>query len=170
MLVLSRRPQDKILIPSINACIHVAAIQPGIVRVAIDAPTHVTILRGELQDRRAEWAPPTPPPEAPPHQSHNRITGGKRCRMRRLTRRQLRDASVRLGVARLQLQVGLIQEAKLEIDRVQQEIQTLRRCLEYRKKKSTARPSINANPTRNTRAAIEALCNLPRSVPGRMCV
>ena len=51
MLVLSRRLHQKIVLPSLHVTIHVAAIKPGLVRVAIEAPAHVPILRDELLGR-----------------------------------------------------------------------------------------------------------------------
>ena len=65
MLVHSRRLHDKILNPDIHACIHVGAVQTGVVRVAIDAPREVALLRGELQDRDAERGLPTLATEQP---------------------------------------------------------------------------------------------------------
>ena len=41
MLVISRKPHEKIVIPAIGACIQVATVQPGVVRVAINAPPEV---------------------------------------------------------------------------------------------------------------------------------
>ena len=54
MLVLSRRPNEKVLFPSINTAVQVLSIKGGTVRLGIEAPPEVTILRAELQDRPAE--------------------------------------------------------------------------------------------------------------------
>jgi carbon storage regulator CsrA len=51
MLVLSRRINETILLPSIAARIQILAIKAGIVRVGIDAPPSVPIYREELFDR-----------------------------------------------------------------------------------------------------------------------
>jgi len=53
MLVLSRRQGEKIVI---DGCITVVVSQlkGGRVRIAIEAPPEVSILRGELQSRRDE--------------------------------------------------------------------------------------------------------------------
>ena len=51
MLVLSRRSSEKILFPSINAVVQVLSIKGGAVRLGIDAPPEVTILREELRDQ-----------------------------------------------------------------------------------------------------------------------
>src|SRR5437870_3923833 len=60
MLVLSRRLNEKILLPTINAAIQVVEIKRGVVRLGIDAPPEVKILREELHDRAAEWEPSEP--------------------------------------------------------------------------------------------------------------
>jgi carbon storage regulator len=50
MLVLSRKAGQTVLIgPDIT--LRVGRIESGIVRLAIEAPAHVVILRGELVDR-----------------------------------------------------------------------------------------------------------------------
>lgn len=48
MLVLSRRPDEKILLPSVPATIQVISVQSGLVRLGIEAPATVPILREEL--------------------------------------------------------------------------------------------------------------------------
>jgi carbon storage regulator CsrA len=54
MLVLSRRLHEKIVLPGIGAIIEVVAIKPGVVRLGIEAPSEVTVLREELQQRQEE--------------------------------------------------------------------------------------------------------------------
>jgi carbon storage regulator len=48
MLVLSRRPEEKILLPTAPAVIKVISSQTNMVRLGIEAPAHVPILREEL--------------------------------------------------------------------------------------------------------------------------
>src|SRR5262249_53679106 len=54
MLVLSRRLNEKVLFPTLNTAVQVVSIKGGSVRLGIEAPPEVTILRAELQDRAAE--------------------------------------------------------------------------------------------------------------------
>ena len=54
MLVLSRRPDEKILLPTIPAVIKIISTQTGLARIGIEAPAHVPILREELC--QGEWA------------------------------------------------------------------------------------------------------------------
>jgi carbon storage regulator CsrA len=51
MLVLSRRPQEKIVIPGLGVTIHVVSVKPGLVRIGIEAPPDVPIVREELLNR-----------------------------------------------------------------------------------------------------------------------
>jgi carbon storage regulator CsrA len=51
MLVLSRRRKEKIILPGLNVTIQVVAIKPGVVRLGIEAPSEVAVLREELQGK-----------------------------------------------------------------------------------------------------------------------
>lgn len=50
MLVLSRRPDEKILFPNLGVTIQVLRVQGNVVRLGIDAPPELRILREELQE------------------------------------------------------------------------------------------------------------------------
>jgi len=56
MLVLSRRQGEKIVIDG-RITVVVSQLKGGRVRIAIEAPPEVSILRGELQARRDEGSP-----------------------------------------------------------------------------------------------------------------
>ena len=51
MLVLSRRLSEKIVFPGIGTAVQVVAVKPGLVRLGIEAPPDVTVLREELADQ-----------------------------------------------------------------------------------------------------------------------
>jgi len=51
MLVLSRRPDEKILFPNLGVTIQVLRVQGNVVRLGIDAPPELRVLRAELQDK-----------------------------------------------------------------------------------------------------------------------
>jgi carbon storage regulator CsrA len=59
MLVLSRRPGEKIVLPSVSVLVKVISSQSGLARIGVDAPARVPILREELYD--AEAALPAAP-------------------------------------------------------------------------------------------------------------
>jgi carbon storage regulator CsrA len=61
MLVLSRRATEKIVLPELGITIEVVAVERGKVRLGIEAPPEVTILRAEVQQRdRTPTRSPTP--------------------------------------------------------------------------------------------------------------
>ena len=53
MLVLSRRLHQKIVLPGLGITIQVAAIKGGVVRLGIQAPPQVRVVRQELLPRPA---------------------------------------------------------------------------------------------------------------------
>jgi carbon storage regulator len=54
MLVLSRKPSESIVING-NIRVTITAIKGGQVRIGIEAPSEVTIDRGEVHQRREEF-------------------------------------------------------------------------------------------------------------------
>ena len=51
MLVLTRRPQQKIVLPDLQVTVTVVAVKGGAVRIGIEAPPDVQVLREELLDQ-----------------------------------------------------------------------------------------------------------------------
>jgi carbon storage regulator CsrA len=51
VLVLSRRLHEKIVLPGLNVTIQVVAIKGGVVRIGIEAPPDVQVMREELLDQ-----------------------------------------------------------------------------------------------------------------------
>ncbi len=51
MLVLTRRPHEKIVLPGLQVTITVVAVKGGAVRIGIEAPPEVQVLREELLDQ-----------------------------------------------------------------------------------------------------------------------
>ncbi len=51
MLVLSRRLHEKIVLPGLNVTIQVVAVKGGTVRIGIEAPPDVQVMREELLDQ-----------------------------------------------------------------------------------------------------------------------
>lgn len=58
MLVLSRRLNEKIVFPALNATVQVVAVKPGSVRLGIEAPSDVLVLREEVVGRRGAGPAP----------------------------------------------------------------------------------------------------------------
>jgi carbon storage regulator CsrA len=111
MLVLSRRPEEKILLPTVPATIKIIAAHNGVVRLGIEAPKYVPILREELG--RPALAAPEPA-----------VPGGSRP----LLQHRLNNINLALGVLRLRLGDG-DQETREALRGVERELELLRRCL-----------------------------------------
>jgi carbon storage regulator CsrA len=122
MLVLSRRLDETIVFPGINATVRVLEIRKGNVRLGIDAPAEVNILRGELPDKKAEWG--TAAKEAD-------VTANakKTSEADEMLDNDLRDANMLLGIARLQLRVGLPQGAEEALAQASRQLEALRERL-----------------------------------------
>jgi CheY-like chemotaxis protein/sRNA-binding carbon storage regulator CsrA len=61
MLVVSRRPGEKIAFPSLGITVHVLRTTSNIAKVGIDAPPDVRVLRDELTPTAGREAPARPP-------------------------------------------------------------------------------------------------------------
>ncbi len=96
MLVLSRRIGEKILFPGFETSVQVVDVKRGTVRLGIQAPRSVTILREEIPDRQAEGA------EAGPAASGE---------VRQLLANRLNLTADGLAQVQRLLQAGQVQEA-----------------------------------------------------------
>jgi carbon storage regulator CsrA len=141
MLVLSRRLNQKVVFPGIEAAVQVLGVKGGVVRLGIEAPPGVTVLRQEVHDRQREWGAGTPrrcaaaPAVAgePP-----RLSDG------------LRDAGVGLGLAQLLLDAGRTEEAKATLRSVGEQVRVLRRGAD-------GEPRVAPGPGPAPRKALRAL-------------
>jgi carbon storage regulator CsrA len=112
MLVLSRRPQETIVLPTLNVTVQVLGVKAGAVRLGVTAPPEVKVLRGELTGRDepcpADAAPARPGLDAVVH-------------------KRLGVVGVGLGLLRGRLQSGRTEEAATILDKVEEEVRMLRR-------------------------------------------
>jgi carbon storage regulator CsrA len=93
MLVLSRRPKERILFPTLGVTVEVINVCKNVVRLGIDAPPSVTIMREEIAtdaDKRTAKEP-----KSPDHGLRNR----------------LHTATLAVHLAQKQLKAGLGEEA-----------------------------------------------------------
>jgi carbon storage regulator CsrA len=123
MLVLSRRLNQKVLFPGINAAVTVLGVKGSVVRLGIEAPPEVAALRAELQERTAEWAAPEPP--APKRTVAPTVADSPQP-----LRDRLRDTGLGLGLVRLLLDAGQTEEAKAALAGLQEQFCLLRRGVE----------------------------------------
>lgn len=117
MLVLSRRLNEKLVFPTVQATIQVLEIKRNAVRLGIAAPPAITVLREEIPDRVAEWTPPEPA---------SKEQGATSAPEDDTANAAIRDACLLLGVARLQLNVGLTKAAETTLDQIGRQLVKLR--------------------------------------------
>lgn len=111
MLVLARQTGERILLPDTGVSIKVIGIRSGGVRLGIDAPPKVRVVRDELWD--GPWPPERSAARERDHAIRNRLSG----------------AMVGLGLLRRQIQAGLIAGAEATLQRVRDEVESIREHL-----------------------------------------
>jgi carbon storage regulator CsrA len=142
MLVLSRRPNEKVLFPSINTTVQVLSIKRGAVRIGIEAPPEVPIWRAELQEPAAEWEATPPLAEA----AESRLRG-----LQHLLRNRLSVTTVGLALLRQQARAGLSDELESTIANIEEDMHLLRQRLD-REAATTLPPP--PQPSRKARKAL----------------
>lgn len=98
MLILSRRPNQKILFPTLGITVEIASISRNVVRVGIDAPPKVPIVREEIASAADRLAFGTP------HKSDHQL------------RNRLNTAGLALHLAQKQLAAGFTQDAEATLN------------------------------------------------------
>jgi carbon storage regulator CsrA len=119
MLVLSRRLNQRIVFPGFKASVQVVGLKSGIVKLGIDAPPEVTVLREEVPDRVSEWGKE---PAAP-------VDEDELTRLRkknRILRHRLMACSADLKLLRRQLRMGFYADADNTLDKLQKDVQLQR--------------------------------------------
>jgi carbon storage regulator len=119
MLVLSRRPDEKILLPTIPAVIKVISAQGGLVRLGIEAPDHVPILREELC-----------PAGSVPAAAAVEPASGAGANLRQVVRNRLNNLA--LGLALLRMQLAEHPEVRTTLVGLDAALQALRGCADIR--------------------------------------
>jgi carbon storage regulator CsrA len=117
MLVLSRKTKQTIVLPSLGITVHVLGVKKGSVRLGIEAPPEVPVFRGELPVRTDEWAAV----QAGPQNGAEGVGVGPDVRLKG----HLTTTGVGLGLLRLQLDAGLLSEAKETLVTLQEGFQIL---------------------------------------------
>jgi carbon storage regulator CsrA len=123
MLVIARRVQECLVLPSVQASIHVVAVRSNAVRLGVEAPPEVTVLRGELYERLGGS-------EAPAGAAGPPESGA--ARREHALRNHLNNISLALGMLRRQLGPSSTTGARELLDRAGDECVALRQLLETR--------------------------------------
>jgi carbon storage regulator CsrA len=145
MLVLSRKLNEKVLFPDIQAAVQVVAIKPGVVRLGVEAPRDVAVVRAEIQGPAVEKAPAL-------KRLAGEAAGGLPRELVHLLRNRLNAAAIGLAVLRRQRQLGLSQEADATLDQTEREIEEVRRHLEGLTQRPSPCPP--ARPPRRGKALV----------------
>ncbi len=135
MLVLSRKLKEKIAIPTLGVTLQVLEVKGKTVRLGIEAPPEIHILRGELPDRAAEWDREESLPEQPAAPAAE-----KSLRPAYTLRDRLESTGVGLGLARLQLDLGRADDARATLAELQQEFQVTLQAVREGEKVSPPSP------------------------------
>jgi carbon storage regulator CsrA len=142
MLVLSRRPDEKILLPSVRTTIQVVSVKGSVVRLGIEAPPDITVLRGELQPRTPERRP-----DAPTSASNEACSQA----LRHLIRNRLNGATIGLALLRQQVLAGRLEDVERTFALIQQELQMLQQNLDN---EATKAPAPAPRPAPRARKAL----------------
>jgi carbon storage regulator CsrA len=118
MLVLARRLHERIVIPSICTAIEVTALKPGFVRLGIEAPPDVTVLREEVYRRAAAAGKAAELPEGAGPEA-------RLVRARQVWRHRLNNLTLGLALLRQQLPAAAAVEARGTLDGLEAEVRAL---------------------------------------------
>jgi carbon storage regulator CsrA len=139
MLVLSRRPSQKIVFPGIETTIQIVSVKPGVVRLGIDAPEHIAVYREELLDR-------TKPQTAA---ANGTLPKSNVNETMHLLNNLLNANTVGLALLRRQLTLGHTGEMSRTLDKIEASLQTIQQRVE----RLDAKPP-SATPAMKRRALI----------------
>jgi CheY-like chemotaxis protein len=122
------------LFPAFATSVEVVSVKPGVVRLGIEAPADVTVLRQEVLERnRTGFA------EAP---QANRVSPAGGAVIVPQLRNRLNTASVGLSLLRRQLRAGLTTGAEATLDEIDREFEALRQEVEEAAPKVLSRQSV----------------------------
>jgi carbon storage regulator CsrA len=111
MLVLSRRLNQKIYFPGLRTVVQVVGIKGGVVRLGVDAPPEVTVLREECEERTVAEFLSRPAGGAGDGEARGR------------TFEQVQEvASAELDLALFQLEVGRYGDVQMLLDKIQEDV------------------------------------------------
>ncbi|HZY84302.1 MAG TPA: carbon storage regulator [Gemmataceae bacterium] len=135
MLVLSSRVRERIVFPAFRTAIQVVSVQAGVVRLGVEAPAEVRVLREALPDREAEWGPP---PEA--------FSEPSPLRLNQLVDRRLEVARLGLSELRQRLRAGHAADAETILEKLDEDLHLLRRRVSREVEQAPPRPAETSLP------------------------
>jgi carbon storage regulator CsrA len=119
MLVLARRENDKLVFPNLGITVHVVRIDGKTVRLGVDAPKDVPVLRHEIADSWTQW--------------HDYPVGERPKELGHSLRNRLNAASLGLHLLHRQLESGQVTNAEGTILKIFRELQSMEKEITRRK-------------------------------------
>ena len=132
MLVLSRREGERIVFPTIGVALEVLRLKGNTVRIGIEAPKSVTVLRDELSPAASLFGPESQ--ASPSHESGPRLSHAVRNR--------LHTATLALRVFKKQLENGMAGDAEASFRRVLDEFEAIEQQASDRAKPVSRRTTL----------------------------
>ena len=120
MLVLSRRPKEKILFPSIHTEIEILGMKNGQVRLGIEAPPEISVIREELAGNSES--------DCSENQSGSDLDAVREARHQ--IRNRLNDAGLMLAVLRGQIKRGDWERAEQTMSKLEEDFRLFKGELE----------------------------------------
>ncbi|MFL5242893.1 MAG: response regulator [Gemmataceae bacterium] len=117
MLVLSRRLNETVVFPAIQATIRILGLKSGVVRVGIDAPREIAVVRGELEGTPTSAMAKRPPAD---------VTSLRADKADRDFDEELENAGKGLGLVQLLLEAGKIRQSKELLALVRKNLESIR--------------------------------------------
>ncbi|QEF96243.1 hypothetical protein Mal15_02700 [Stieleria maiorica] len=143
MLVLSRRTKDKVSFPQVGVTVHFIRVQSGQVKIGIDAPRSITIVRDEVSDGDAIAEMVRRQIAQLPQETRHGI------------RNELHEITVGLHLYRELIRAGINDEAEETFDSLQESLKRLDSNEAFRRPDA---PPVT-DPDRETIALIEDSAN-----------
>jgi carbon storage regulator CsrA len=112
MLVLSRKADQKVCFPGLGITVHILQVKGSSVRVGVDAPVEVRIMRDELQD------------DSSASQARTHVVRLPR-ELRHELRNQLNTLSLALHLFKQEIDSGRLQDAEETFDKLVEHIEQL---------------------------------------------
>ena len=145
MLVLSRREKEKVVFANLGVAVEVLRVAGKVVRLGIDAPADIRILREELTDPTAANAMSAP--QSPPAASMAQT-------VRHAIRNRLNVASLGLQVLQRRLESGDAEAAEATIAKIFNELSEIDAVLDSSKQADSAQPRESSQPPSRGRRAL----------------
>jgi carbon storage regulator CsrA len=124
MLVLSRRPKERVLFPALGVTVEITSVSKNVVRLGIDAPPSVAIMREEIASESDKAA------ATEPKRANHRL------------RNRLHTAMLAVHLAQKQLHAGLDDEAEATLSEALREYAELDQELAAEKTRTNPRREI----------------------------